>query len=163
MQAKGKFHIIPMLRDMFHDLELEDDCAEVINIFPGVVDLVNNSTQNFPSKIKMGTKALKKGKKSNTAASQSNCSSMYPLNPIRENGEIMDMEEQIPELVDTSDNEIPELVDMSDTKISSTRENLQGTPTEHQYVKVTFEDENSRNTPLNPQALMKNLRNLQKK
>ena len=26
LQAKGKFHIIPMLRDMFHDLELEDDC-----------------------------------------------------------------------------------------------------------------------------------------
>ena len=148
LQAKGKFYIIPMLRDMFHDLELEDDCAEVIDRFPGVVDIVN-SKQNFPSKIKMGTKALKKGKKSKAAASQSNCSSMYPLHSIRENGEIMDMEEQIPELVDISDNEI-----------SSTRENLQGTTTENQSVKVTFEDENSRNTPPNPQVLMKNLRNL---
>ena len=137
---------------MFHDLELEDDCAEVTDRFPGVVDMVNNSKQNFPSKIKMGTKALEKGKKSKTAASQSNCSSMHPLHPIRENGEIMDMEEQMPELVDISDNEI-----------SSTRENLQGCTTENQSVNVTFEDENSRNTPPNPQVLMKNLRNLQKK
>ena len=77
LQAKGKFYIIPMLRGMFHDLELEDDCAEVIDRFPGVVNIVN-SKQNFPSKIKMGTKALKKGKKSKAAASQSNCSSCTP-------------------------------------------------------------------------------------
>ena len=140
-----------MLRDMFHDLELEDDCAEVIDRFPGVVDIVN-SKQNLSSKIKMGTKALDKGKKSKTAASQSNCSSIHPLHPIRDNGEIMDMEEQM-----------PELVDISDAKISSTRENLQGTPTENQSVNATFEDENSRNIPPNPQVLMKILRNLQKK
>ena len=146
--------------DMFHDLELEDDCAEVINRFPGVVDIVN-SKQNFPSKIKMGTKALEKGKKSKAAARQSNCSSMHPLHPIRENGEIMDMEEQMPELVDTSDNEMPELVDISENEISSTRENLQGSTTQNQRVNVTFEDENSRNTLPNPQVLMKNLRNLQ--
>ena len=79
---------------------------------------------------------------------------MHPLHSIRENGEIrdVDMEEQMPELVDTSDNEI-----------SSTRENLQGNTTENQSVRVTFEDENSRNTPPNPQVLMKNLINLQKK
>ena len=105
LQAKGKFYIIPMLRNMFHDLELEDDCPEVIDRFPGVVDIVNRK-QNFPSKIKMGTKALKKGKKSKTAASQINSFSMHPLHPIRENEEIMDMEEQMPELVDTSDNEM---------------------------------------------------------
>ena len=29
--------------------------------------MVNNSKQNFPSKIKVGTKALGKGKKSKTA------------------------------------------------------------------------------------------------
>ena len=147
-----------MLRDMFHDLELEDDCAEVIDRFPGVVYIVNNK-QNFPSKLKMGTKALKKGKKSKAAASQSNCPSMHPLHPIRENGEIMDIEEQMPELVDTSDNEMSELVDISENEISSTRENLQGFTTEN----ATFENENSRNTPPNPQVLMKNLRNLQKK
>ena len=77
---------------------------------------------------------------------------MHPLHPIRENGEMMDMEEQIPELVDNSDNEI-----------SSRRGNLQGSTTENQSVNVTHEDENSRNTPPNPQVLMKNLRNLQKK
>ena len=90
--------------------------------------------------MKMGTKALEKGKKSKAAASQSNCSSMHSLHPIRENGEIMDMEEQMPELVDTSDNEMPELVDISENKISSTRENLQGSTTEN----ATFENENSR-------------------
>ena len=141
---------------------MEDDYAEVIDRFPGVVDIVN-SKQNLPSKIKMGTKALKKGKKSKATASQSNCSSMHPLHPIRENGEIMDMGEQMPGLVDTSDNEMLELVDISENEISSTRENLQGSTTENQSVNVTFEDENSRNTPPNPQVLMKNLRNLQKK
>ena len=69
----------------------------------------------------------------------------------------------MPELVDTSDNEMPELVDISDNKISSTRENLQGSTTENQSVNVIYEDENSRNTPPNPQVFMKNLRNLQKK
>ena len=88
---------------------------------------------------------------------------MYPLHPIRENGEIMDMEEQMQELVDTSDNEMPKLVGISDNEISRTRENLKGSTTENQSVNVTFEDENSRNTPPNPQVLMKNLRNLQKK
>ena len=153
LQVKGKFHIIPMIGDMFHDLELEDDSAEVIDRFPVIVDIVN-SKQNFPTKVKMGTKALKRGKKSNTTASQSNCSSMHPLNPIRENGEMMDvdMEEQMPELVDISDNEM-----------SSTRENLQGTTTENQSVRITFDDENSRNAPPNPQVLMNNLKNLQKK
>ena len=94
-----------MLRNMFHDLELEDDCVVVIDRFPRVLDIVN-SKQNFPSKIKMGTKALEKRKKSKAAASQSNCSSMHPLHPIGENGEIMDVEEQMPKLVDTSDNEM---------------------------------------------------------
>ena len=52
---------------------------------------------------------------------------MHPIHPIRENGEESDMEEQMPELVDISDNEI-----------SSTRENLQGTTTENQSVRITF-------------------------
>ena len=144
MHAKGKFHVIPMLREMFHDLEMEDDCAEVIDRFPGVVDGLQNNKQNFPNKMKMGVKSLSKGMKSKAAANQSNCSSMHPIHPIRENGEEPDMEEQMPELVDISDNEI-----------SSTRENQRGTTTEN-------DNENSRNTPP-PQVLMKNLKNLQKK
>ena len=105
-----------MLRDMFYDLEMEDDCAEVIDRFPSVVERLKTTNNNFPNKIKMGTKSLGKGKKSKTAANQSNCSSMHPLHHIGENGEESDMEEQMPELVDISDNEI-----------SSTRENQQGT------------------------------------
>ena len=75
---------------MFHDLELEDECAKIIDKFPGVVDR-NLRDNRTPNKIQMGTKLLRKGQKSkfSTAASQSNCSSMHLLNPIRENGETM--------------------------------------------------------------------------
>ena len=50
----------------------------------------------------MGTKVLGKGckSKSTTTVNQGNCSSINPLNLIKENGEIVDMEEQMPELVD---------------------------------------------------------------
>ena len=53
----------------------------------------------------MGTKLLGKGQKSksSTAVGQSNCSSTKLLNPIRENGEIVDLEEQMPELVENDD------------------------------------------------------------
>ena len=55
----------------------------------------------------MGIKVLGKGpkSKSSTTASQNTCSSISPLNPFRENGEIVDMEEQIPELVDNTEND----------------------------------------------------------
>ena len=109
---------------------------------------------------------MRKGQKSkfSTAASQNNCSSMHPLNPIRENGQTMDMEEEMPELVGDSENEV-----------SSTRESQQSQPlrifwtgilnnmgatTENlgQSVNVTFEVDNgnSRNTPPNPHVLLKN-------
>ena len=52
IQAKGKCHVIPVIRDMFHDLNLKDDCAEVIDRFPGVVDRDNSRKQNVPNKIK---------------------------------------------------------------------------------------------------------------
>ena len=103
---------------MFHDLELEDEFAKIIDKFPGVVDR-NLRDNRTPNKIQMGNKVLRKGQKSkfSTAASQSNYSSMHPLNPIRENGETMDMEEQMPELVDDSENEV-----------SSTRKSQQSQP-----------------------------------
>ena len=86
---------------MFHDLELEEECAEIIDKFLGVADQNLTRSNNTPNKIQMGIKVLGKGKrsKSSTAANQNNCSSMSPLNPIRENGEIVDMEEQMPELL----------------------------------------------------------------
>ena len=87
MQAKHKFHVTPMLKEMFHDLELADDCEEVIDKFPSVVDkLKTNAYKTETSKIIMGTKSLGKGKNSkvpsNTTASQSNCSSIEPLNSM---------------------------------------------------------------------------------
>ena len=98
---------------------MEDDCAEVIDRFPKVVEKLT-TYKKVPNRIKMGTKSLGKGKRSKTAANQSNCSSVHPLHPIGENKEESEMEEQMPELVDISDNEI-----------SSTRDNQQGSTTEN--------------------------------
>ena len=46
--AKGKYHVIPVIKDVFHDLQLEDECAKIIDKFPGLVDrnLRNNRTPN---------------------------------------------------------------------------------------------------------------------
>ena len=158
MQAKHKFHVIPILKEMFHDLELADYCDEVIDKFPSVVDkLKTNADKAETNKIKMGTKYLGKGKNSkvnsNTTASQSNCSSIQPLHSIRENGEESDMEEQVPELVDISDNEI------SSTK-DNNRDNGQGPTTEKENEKN--ETENSRHSH-RPLILMTNLKHLLKK
>ena len=111
----------------------------------------------------MGTKVLGKGRKSklSTAVNQGNCSSINPLNPIRENGEIMDMEEQMPELVyDTENNgsgtnrgQQSQLL----ITIGQTHLNNMGTTTENlgQSINVTFavDNENSRNIPPNPHVL----------
>ena len=116
MSAKRKIQVIPVLRDIFNDLGLEEGCTEVFNSYPNMVKKLTPAEKKGPNGVKMGTKSLGKGKKSNTAAIQSNYSSMHPLHSIGENGEESDMEEQVPELVDISDNEI-----------SSTRDNQQGT------------------------------------
>ena len=64
-------------------------------------------SKNKTTKVQMGTKVFGKGGKLklSTAVNQGNCFSINPLNPIRENGEIMDMEEQIPDLVDDTEND----------------------------------------------------------
>ena len=58
-----------------------------------------------PKKVHMGTKLLKKGHtvRFSITTSQGDCSSTSPFNSIRENGETDEVEEQIPELVDISD------------------------------------------------------------
>ena len=134
MGAKSKIQVIPGLKVMFNDLVLKDGCAEVFTNYPNLVKKLTPAEKKGPNGVKMGTKSLGKGKKSKTAAIQSNCSSMHPLHPIGENGEESDMEEQVPELVDISDNEI-----------SSTRDNQQGTTTENEngnsrqiHTKVTI-------------------------
>ena len=52
--AKGKHHVIPIIKDVFHDLELEDECAKIIDNFLGVVDR-NLRDNRTPNKIQMGT------------------------------------------------------------------------------------------------------------
>ena len=129
-------------------IELEDGCSEVFSNYPNMVEKLTPTEKKGPNGIRMGTKSLGKGKKSNTAAIQSICSSMHPLHPIGENGEESDMEGQVPELVDISDNEI-----------SSIRDNQQGTTTENDNEN---ENGNSRHTHT-PIILMTNLKNLLKK
>ena len=145
MSAKSKIQVIPVLKDMFNDLGLAEGCSEVFNNYPNMVKKLAPAEKKGLNGIKMGTKSLGKGKKSNTAI-QGKCSSMHPLHPIGENGEESDIEEQVPELVDISDNEI-----------SSTRDNQQGATTENDN-----ENGNSRHTHT-PIILMTNLKNLLKK
>ena len=105
--AKGVYHIIPLIKEMFYDLELEEECADIVDKLPGVTaDRDNNCTKNKTRNVHMGTKALEKGQKAKSSATigQGHCSSTNPLTPIRENGEIMEVEEQMPELVDDSEN-----------------------------------------------------------
>ena len=159
LQAKNKFHIIPMIMDMFRDLELYGECERSLS-------------KPTPKKMHMGTKLLKKGQKakSSTIKNQGNCSSTSPLNTIRENGEIVEVEEQMPELVDISDDgdtngDQQPLITSGQARLTNmgdTTENLS------QGVNVTFEVDNgntevSREIPPNPHLLLKNLKNLQKK
>ena len=158
MGVRNRPNVIPTIINMFQNLEQEDECLEVIDKFPSVVEkLKSNADKVEPNKIKMGTKSLGKGKNSkvnsNTTASQSNCSSIQPLHSIRENGEESDMEEQVPELVDISDNEI------SSTK-DNNRDNGQGLTTEKENEKN--KNENSRHSH-RPIILMTNLKHLLKK
>ena len=89
---------------------------------------------------------------------------MHPLNPIRENWEIMDMEEQMPELVDGSENEVSSTRESQQSQplriFGQVQLNNMGATTENlgQSVNVTLEvdNRNCRNTPPNPHVLLKN-------
>ena len=163
MGVRNRPNVIPTIINMFQNLELEDNCLEVIDKFPSVVEkLKSNADKVEPNKIKMGTKSLGKGKNSkvnsNTTASQSNCSSIQPLHSIGENGEESDMEEQVPELVDISGNEISSTRD-------NNRDNGQGPTTENENERnenEKNENKNSRHTH-RPILLMTNLKHLLKK
>ena len=104
LQAKDKFYISPMIMEMFRNLELYDECEEVIELFPEMIE-DSCRIKPIPRKVHMGTKLLKKGLKvkSSITTAQGDCSSTSPLNSIRENGETEEVEEQIPELVNISD------------------------------------------------------------
>ena len=106
--AKGVNNKATLIKEMFYDLELEEECADIFDKFPWVTsERGETGTGNKVNNTSMGTKVLGKGQKSksSTNAGQGNCSSKNPLNPIRENGEIVDMEEQMPELVDDTEND----------------------------------------------------------
>ena len=62
MSANSKFQVIPMLKDIFNDLGLEDDCSEVIYNYSNMVEKLTPPKKNVPNGIKMGTKSLGKGK-----------------------------------------------------------------------------------------------------
>ena len=153
---------------MFYYLELEEECANIFNDFPWMSsDKDENGSKNQNNKIQMGTKVLGKGhkSKSSTAVNQGNCSSINPLNPIRENGEIMDMEEQMPELVDDTENNNSGASGGQQSQplitFGQVRLNIMGTTTENlgQSINVTFvvDNENSRNTPPNPHVLLRDV------
>ena len=68
-------------------LELEEECADILDKFPWITSERDTfGAKNRPNQIQMRTKVLDKGQKSksSTTASQSNCSSISPLFPIRE-------------------------------------------------------------------------------
>ena len=148
MRAKSSNQVISGLKVMFNDMGLMDGCTEVFSNYPILVKKLTPTEKKGPNGVKMGTKSLGKGQKSNNTANQSNCSSMHPLNPTGENMEESDMKEQVPELLDLSDNEIN----------TSTRENLQGTTTE---TENDNENENGNSRHIHTIVLMKNVKKLQ--
>ena len=166
--AKGVYHTIPLIKEMFYDLELDEECADILDKFPWMTsDIDASGAKNKTNNIQMGTKILGKGQKSksSTTASQSNCSSISPLNPIREDGKIVDMEEQMPELVDdTDDDDSSTRMDQQSQPVITFGQvhlNNMGTITENlgQSINVMFEvdNENSRNTPPNPHVFLRDV------
>ena len=103
--ASGVKDRASLIKDMFYDLDLDEECEDIFYNFPWVTsERDGTGTGNKASNITMGTKVLGKGQKSksSTTVDQSTCPSNTHLNTIRENGEIVDMEEQVPELVETA-------------------------------------------------------------
>ena len=141
--SKGVYHIIPLIKEMFYDLELEEECADILDKFPWMASERDAfGAKNKTNKIQMGTKVLGKGQKSksSTTASQSNYSSIGPLNPIRENGDQQSLPLITFGLVHSND-------------MGATTENL------GQSINVTFEVDNgnSRDTPPNPHILLRDV------
>ena len=168
ISAKGVYHTIPLIKEMFYDLKLEEECAEILDKFPWLTsDIDVSGAKSKTNNTQMGTKVLGKRQKSksSTTASQSNCSSISPLNPIRENGEIVDMEEQMPELVDDTENDDSSTSGDQQSQplitFGQAHLNNMGDATESlsQSINVTFEvdNENSRNTPQNPHVLLRDV------
>ena len=55
--AKGVYHTIPLIKEMFYDLELEEECAEIFDKFPWLtsdIDVPGDKSKTY--NIQMGTK-----------------------------------------------------------------------------------------------------------
>ena len=156
---------------MFYDLELDEECEGIFDKFPWVTSKRDGTgSWNKVNNITMGSKVLAKGQKSksSTTVNQGTCPSTNQLNAIRENGEIMDMEEQIPDLVENDDSDASgsqqsqPLITFGQVhlnNIGDTIENL------GQSINVTFavDNKNSRNTPPNPHVILKDVNQEQSK
>ena len=153
---------------MFYDLGLDDECVDIFDKFPWVTsERDGTGPRDKSNNTQMGTKVLGKGQKSksSTAVGKGNCSSTNPLNPLSENGEIVDMEEQMPDLVDGTENDDSSTsgVQQSQPWITFGQAHLNdmGATTENlgQSINVTFavDNKNSRNTPPNPHVLLRDV------
>ena len=87
--AKGVKDKTSIIKEMFYDLELDEECVNIFDKFLWETsERDRTGPRNKTNNIQMGTKLLGKGQKSksSTAADQGNCSPINLLNPIRENG-----------------------------------------------------------------------------
>ena len=65
ISAKGVYHTIPLIKEMFYDLELKEECAEILDKFPWLTsDIDVSGDKSKTNNIQMGTKVLGKGQKS---------------------------------------------------------------------------------------------------
>ena len=62
MSAKRNIQVIPVLKDMFNDLGLEEGHAEVFNNYPNMLKKLTPAGRKGPNGVKIGTKSLGKGK-----------------------------------------------------------------------------------------------------
>ena len=163
--ASGVKDRASLIMDLFYDLELDEECEDIFDKFPWVTfERDSSETGNKVSNILMSTKVLGKGQKSksSTAEGQGTCSSTNHSNPIRENEEIVDMEEQMPDLVENVENDSGASGGQQSQPLITFGQvclNSMGDTTENlgQSINVTFavDNENSRNTPSNPHVLLK--------
>ena len=166
--AKGVKDKASIIKEVFYDLELDEECVDIFDRFSWVTsERDETGTGNKVNNVSMGTNVLGKGQKSkpSTAAGQGICSSTNQLNSIREDGEMVDMEEQVAELVENVENDDSSasggqqpqpLITFGQVQI-----NNMGDTTEDlgQSINVTFavDNGNSRDTPPNLHILLKDV------
>ena len=157
-----------LIKDMYYDLDLDEECEDIFDKFPRVTSERDGTGAGIKvSNITMGTKVLDKGQKSksSTAVDQNTCSSTTHLNTIRENGEIVDMEEQVPDLVENVDNDDSSASGGQQSQplitFGQAHLNNMGDTTQNlgQGISVTFavDNDNLRNTSPTPHVLLKDV------